>query len=164
MMSGWIWVDDGPVDLDPSEGTVLRRSAGQYDFFVTNIAADATYRWGHVWGGAGDDYLNSMAALSGGDIMLSGKIEGTVNLGTSGRDVFVLAAQGSAFVLRLSPSGGYLSHLNVGGPAAWGRLAQTGGGFVLGGRYSGIGDFDPGAGLEQREGDENSLFLSWFDW
>lgn len=164
IMSGWIWVDDGPVDLDPSEGTVLRRSAGQYDFFVTNIAADATYRWGHVWGGAGDDYLNSMAALSGGDIMLSGKIEGTVNLGTSGRDVFVSAAQGSAFVLRLSPSGGYLSHLNVGGPAAWGRLAQTGGGFVLGGRYSGIGDFDPGAGLEQREGDENSLFLSWFDW
>jgi hypothetical protein len=72
-------------------------SAGGADALLIQLAPDGAVRAGWRFGGTGDDYASSAALGVGGDVILTGTFESTIDLGglelmsAGANDVFVLA-------------------------------------------------------------------------
>ncbi|MEN0067932.1 MAG: hypothetical protein AAGA48_37730 [Myxococcota bacterium] len=92
--------------------TLLASSAGSRDIFVAKYDSGATSLWAKQFGGTGGETATGLAALSNGDVAVSGEFEGlasfdATNLSSAGDfDGFVGRLQaGSGAVLWASPLG-----------------------------------------------------------
>lgn len=139
----------GQVDFDPSAA-----SAG----FLTSAAGGATYLWKLSNAGAlvyansvaGRSTATSLAVDAGGNLALTGRYFGTADFNPDGNGTFNLTTT--------NPTGaGYIWKLNQTGSFKWAKAIQSAGGValnavaldgagnvVVGGRFTGVTDFDPG--------------------
>lgn len=69
----------GDAGLSPGEGEVS--SAGASDIFLLAFAADGTLRWARSFGGPEDDSGLSVAAHAGGEVTLSARYRGAIEVG-----------------------------------------------------------------------------------
>jgi hypothetical protein len=129
---------EGSVDF----GGGALTSAGMRDIFVTKYSATGAHLWSKRFGGSGDDAVMSLAADLAGDVVLSGKFQGSVNFGGS---TLVSAGGDDAFLAKLSgASGGHVWSKRFGstsGDVATGVSVDGGANVVITGYFAGAVDF-----------------------
>jgi hypothetical protein len=121
-------------------------SAGVRDIFVAKYSATGAHVWSKRFGSSGDDLGYGVAANSAGDVVLSGKFQGSVNFGGS---TLGSAGGDDAFLVKLSGASG--AHVwskrfgNTGGDASMGVDVDGSDNVVISGFFSGAVDFGGGA-------------------
>jgi hypothetical protein len=145
----------GSADFDPGPGTDIRTAVGDRNGFVTKLNPDGSRAWTVTFAatsaGTNGASVNSMF-LSPTSLTLAGGYGGTVDFDP-----------GPAAAQHTTGNGGFILSLTLDGVFRWVSTLDSGssctpvqvagdanGDFYVAGWYSGVCDFDPGPGVEQR--------------
>lgn len=139
------------VDFDPGPGITTKTSNGSSDAYVLKFDPSGNFVWVATVGGTNIDKGWSITTDPGGNIIVVGDFEYTVDF-DPGPAVANVTANGTisdAFILKLDANGGYVWAKRLGGP--WHDLAydvatNSSSEIIVGGEFEGTADFDPGAG------------------
>jgi hypothetical protein len=137
----------GEVQLDRDRGRLL--SKGGSDAFVASWTSGGEPRWSLAIGGVGEDRALAAVLDREGATVVTGRFQGTINLDAGQGEPIDLVSPGAsaALVVRLDPEGHPLWARALGG-AGWaeGQALALGddGEVLVGGRFAGEVDFDPG--------------------
>ena len=144
----------GTVDFDPGPGVDNRTSQGRTDVFVTKLDADGSQVWTRIVGGPGTDQAYSLALDPGGNVLITGSFQSTVDFDpTGGVDNHTAdGAYEDVFVTKLAADGSYAwtRTLGAGGSdRGWGIAADAAGNVLVTGSFRYTVDFDPTAGVDE---------------
>ena len=140
---------EGTADFDPGPGTYMLTSVGNYDIFVQKLDPNGNFLWAKAFGGTLQDESYSMEVAQG-NVYITGGFSGTVDF-DPGAGTYNITSKGGfdAFLQKMDLNGNFLWAKTFGGTGDdaaitlnvdnWGNVYTTGG-------FSGIVDFDPGAG------------------
>jgi len=106
------------LDVDPfgfvalvgnSQGTIdfgggPLANAGGYDVVVARFSPSGTHLWSTSFGGTGHDYGTGIAHQSGGDVVISGHFEASINLGPG----YTSLGSSDVFLARFDDGGGLI--------------------------------------------------------
>ncbi len=150
----------GSVDFDPGAGTVTRQSLGGEDAFLLALDPQGAFAGVVAPGGTGADAALRVAVLPGGDRVLTGRFGAPVAFEPqTGGTVLVPRGTGGAgdlFVARYAPSGALVWARRFGDAVSGADRTTLGTGLALtaagealvGGKFYGNVDTDPGAALK----------------
>ncbi len=143
----------GTVDFDPGQAGFNLVSNGDKDIFVAKYNADSTLAWVKGVGGFFEDYANSIAIDTSGNLYITGGFEGTVDF-DPGTGIENYTSQGAKdiFILKLDRNGDFVWAKVIGGPGALGDIGgaiaiSNFGDVYVTGAFEGTVDFDPGPGV-----------------
>ena len=137
----------GTADFDPGAGVNNISSQGQGDMYIAKFDPQGNLAWVKIIGGPQNEVGFDIHVDDANNIYITGEFSNTIDF-DPGPGVSNLTGNvnGSSFALKLNSSGGF----------EWARAFGLGAGLaistdgnsnvVLTGRFSGTGDFDPGAG------------------
>ncbi|MEC8968618.1 MAG: SBBP repeat-containing protein, partial [Bacteroidota bacterium] len=150
----------GIVDFDAGAGTNNLTSQGSNDVFIQKLDPSGNFLWAKTFGGNSDDAGVSITVDASGNVYTTGYFLGTADF-DPGAGTNNLTPQGSAdvFIQKLDPSGNFLWAKTFGGTFGDVGISITvdaSGNVYTTGYFSGIVDFDPGAGT-------NNLTAQGFD-
>ncbi|MEZ4307116.1 MAG: MopE-related protein [Polyangiaceae bacterium] len=120
-------------------------SAGEYDSFVAKLSPAGAHVWSKRFGSALDDDATGIAVDAGGNVLVSGALQGTVDFGGG---PLTSAGALDAYVLKLSSGGAHVWSKVLGDGANQGATAVAVGGaghVVLLGAFEGAIDVGMGA-------------------
>lgn len=108
----------GTVDFDPGSGET-NLTAGAWDIFITKFDASGNFIWVKSMGGAGSEYVYSIAVDASGNVYTTGYIVYTV-VGSDfdhDTDAGILISKGSGdpFICKLDTNGNFIWAKNFGG-------------------------------------------------
>lgn len=132
---------NGVIDVD---GVKLGTDDATSDVFVICVDADGNHRWSRVFGGSSWDFGTGVALAPGGDLLLVGVFEESIDLGGG---ALVSAGDRDLFVARLDGDGNHLWSRRFGDEATqqYVKVAvDARGDIVLFGAFSGTLDFGGG--------------------
>jgi len=132
---------EGAVDFGAGSVT----SAGLRDIFLVKYSSTGQYVWFKRFGGSGDDVVNSLAIDTAGEVVLSGKFQGSVSFGGAS---LTSAGGDDAFLVKLSTSGDQRWAKRFGAASqdiSTGVAVDGGGNVVVAGYFAGTVDFGGGA-------------------
>jgi hypothetical protein len=140
----------GTVDFDPGVGTANLTSDGNSDVFVTKFDPAGNFIWAKRLGGTGVDKGAGLAVDAGGNVLVTGNFEFTVDF-DPGLGTYNLSSvnKSDAFVTKLNPFGEFVWARSFGGEGADDGAAIAIGpanSVFLTGSFFETVDFDPGAG------------------
>jgi hypothetical protein len=140
----------GTVDFDPGAGTSNLTSAGSEDVFVSKLDSSGNFVWAKRFGGTSSDYGYSIAVDSSGNVYTTGYFQGTADFDPgAGTSNLTSAGNADVFVSKLDSSGTFVWAKGFGG-ALYDQVSSiavdSSGNVYTTGIFSGIVDFDPGAG------------------
>jgi hypothetical protein len=142
----------GNADFDPGAGNASLTSAGGMDAFILKLDSAGNYAWSRRIGGNGKDRATDIARDSSGSLYITGQFAGSVDFDPSTGVTKLASANGTqdAFVMKLSAIGAFNWARRLGGNSnsdiGEGIALGAGSDLLIGGRFRGTGDFDPGAG------------------
>ncbi|MCP4641529.1 MAG: hypothetical protein GY851_13890 [bacterium] len=140
----------GTADFDPGPGTYNLSSAGSGDVFVSKLDSAGSFVWAKSVGGTSSDKDYDVVLDGGGSVFTTGQFQGTVDF-DPGPGTYNLSSAGSGdvFVLKLDSGGNFVWVKAMGGHIGTGHsiALDSGGSIYTTGRFEGVGDFDPGAGV-----------------
>ncbi len=139
--AGWFL---GTVDLDPSAVTASFSSIGNSDTYITKLDVNGDLVWARRIGTSGDDTPYSISVDPSGNVLVSGKIQGTVDF-----DQGPGIANGNAgdYILKLNSSGDFIWVDTFGlGIANTVLTTDDSGNVHATGTFFGTQDFDPSSG------------------
>ncbi|MBL0019526.1 MAG: hypothetical protein IPP17_24610 [Bacteroidetes bacterium] len=139
------------ADPDPGPSTFSLTSNGQYDFYVEKLDSVGNFCWAVGFGGSLFDISESMARDGAGNLYITGYFQQTVDF-DPGIGTYAVTGPGyhDAFVLKLSPAGGFVW------AKTWGSAAgeigidlelDSNSNVYVAGYFEDTLDFDPGAGI-----------------
>lgn len=135
------------IDLDPGPG-VLNVTAPQLsELFLAKYSPDGQFLWGKSFGTTNINSIGDVAVDAAGNIAIVGGASGTVDFGGGPRSGGRFG--GSAFVASFAPDGAHRWSFELGdaGPTTGLSAAfDAAGNLLAGGFFTGLVDFDPGAG------------------
>ncbi len=106
----------GTVDLDPGVGTFSVTSAGNADTYITKLSSAGIFMWGKRVGGINNDYANSVALDTAGNVYTTGSFSGSVDFDPSlGTYSITATGNNDQFISKLSASGNLLWAVSTGG-------------------------------------------------
>ncbi len=158
------------IDLNPGPGTFNVSSiSSSQDIFVRKVDANGNFLWGAALGGITTDEGWAVAIDLLNNVIITGRIAGTVDLDpTAG--VFTVSTSNTGFdvfVVKLSPTGSFLWGRIFGGSSPdTGRDIGTdaAGNVYTTGQIGGVADLDPGAGVATQGGNGlNDIFIQKLD-
>ncbi|HMQ75191.1 MAG TPA: hypothetical protein PKE21_01480 [Flavobacteriales bacterium] len=140
------------ADLDPGAGTFTVTSNGSSDVFIQALDSAGGFLWGGSFGAGGADQAMGVAADAAGNVYVTGRVSGTVDIDpTAGTDVRVTANTSfDVFVVKLSPAGDYLWGRLLGGNGndfGYDVAVDGDGNCIIGGVLGFTSDIDPGPGV-----------------
>ncbi|MBX2903562.1 MAG: immunoglobulin domain-containing protein [Chitinophagales bacterium] len=134
------------ADFDPGAGTFYLTSVGNNDAFVLKLDANGNFLWATGVGSTGNDVANDVTTDASGNVYYSGSFTGNCDF-DPGAGVYVQASPSgeNAFVSKLTSAGAFVWEVPVDGFAICRAVALTTSGtdLVVGGTFTGTGDFDP---------------------
>ncbi|MBM4076589.1 MAG: hypothetical protein FJ267_13240, partial [Planctomycetes bacterium] len=139
----------GSADFDPGVGTLNLTSSGYSDGFVSKLSSSGDLLWAKRFGGTATVEGRSIAVDGSGNVYTTGYFQGTadfdpgvgtLNLTSSGSDVFVLKLSSSGDLVWAKAFGG--TDLNEAFSVAVGGSGNV----YATGYFRGTVDFDPGVG------------------
>ncbi|MBK8498880.1 MAG: hypothetical protein IPL52_08695 [Flavobacteriales bacterium] len=145
------------VDLDPGAGVFNVTSNGSSDVFMQALDSVGNFLWGGAIGATGADIGAGVAADNAGNVYLTGRVSGTVDLDPGAGTFFVTPPNtaADAFVIKLDANGAFIWGRNFGGLNNDGgnEIAVDGAGNVITvGVLGAAGDLDPGPGTNTAGG------------
>ena len=158
----------GTVDFDPGDGVANLTSAGENDIFISKLDPSGNYLWAKRFGDTTGDTGKSIAIDSSGNVLVTGDFTGTIDF-DPGAGVTNRTSNGSYdfFILKLDSSGNLIWAKSVGGAGAESGIfiaVDRDGNTSVTGIFSGIVDFDPGAGVSSLTSSGGlDIFVTKFD-
>lgn len=142
----------GTSDFDPGAGTASLTSTGFSDIYIQKLDTSGNFVWVKQLGGANWDYGISMNLDASGNILLTGRFQGTSDF-DPGTGVANLTSNGSydIFVVKLDSSGSFQWAKQMGGTSddvGTDVKADLSGNIYTTGRFRLSVDFDPSAGVD----------------
>jgi len=161
------------ADFDPSAGIANLTSVDLEDVFFAKYDSLGNYLWAKsissIANGDGDDQGYNIAVDAGENVYITGYFGSTADF-DPGAGTANLTSVGFSdiFFAKYDPSGNYLwakSIGDVGFDRGYGISVDAGGGVYVTGYFSGIADFDPGAGTANLTaiGSSADIFYAKFD-
>jgi hypothetical protein len=158
--SGYIYVGGNFMytsDFDPGTGIYNLVSKGMTDAFILKLDTAGNFVWAGSIGSDKNEAASAITISSSENIYVCGNFQDTTDF-DPGPGTYNMIVPGSAntnlFVVKLSPSGGFVFAKNIGETAASGM--HNGGSVSIGldgnnniynaGNFKGTLDFDPGSG------------------
>ncbi|MDZ4751594.1 MAG: T9SS type A sorting domain-containing protein [Flavobacteriales bacterium] len=144
----------GSADLDPSinEFPVFVPNGATPDLFLVKLSPDGEFIWGGTMAGSGLEYPYGMSVDAEQNLIVSGLIEGSIDFDLSDSEQIIDSPSGATgmncYIAKYSQDGDLIDAKIFGGQGddVVRTMIPTNSGYLLGGRYSGQGDFDPGIG------------------
>jgi hypothetical protein len=176
--SGLAVAPDGTVDVGGTfeqranfnpDGTFRISSSGGKDGFVSEFDANMVFKGAGSFGGSMDETLQDMALDGAGNILATGRYQGTVDFDpSSGVTNNNVAVAFEAYTLKWTSAGGFLfaAGFGGGGNIAYGTgvTADRAGNVYTVGNFQHTGDFDPsGSTFNLTAADAGSVFVSKLD-
>lgn len=157
----------GPVDFDPGPGVFsLASSNGSLESYILKLDPDGNFLWAHKIGGDGGEQGFGIAIDGDGNILLGGAFQAVVDF-DPGAGVFNLTPAGgqAVYVLKLDANGNFIWARNLGSASfCFGLTIDNSNNVITCGYFSGVGDFDPGAGVFNLTAAANTdMFISKLD-
>jgi uncharacterized protein YjdB len=147
-VGGFVKDDILVVDFNPSTtSTANFAGIGANDVFVASYTLAGAYNWHLATGSIGEDDLTSLTFDSGGNIILSGWTNGSVNFGNS-KTITGLGNKDAFFAIISAASGLTTAAYNLGGTndeQANSVVVAPDGKVLVVGSYKGAGDYNLGA-------------------
>lgn len=154
------------VDFDPSVGTFTMSSAGSSDIFISKLDVAGNFVWAKQLGGSsGDEGLGLCIDASG--VHITGTFQGTgdfdPNIGISN-----LSSSGvtDIFITKIDLAGNFSWAKKIGSALTdegHSITVDASGNVYTTGRFSGVADFDPGAGTVNLTPANYDIFISKLD-
>lgn len=148
-VAGGFW---NTVDFDPNGGTYNLTSAGQGDVWVLKLTSAGVFDWAGQLGGTSDELASALAVDGSGNVLTTGRFEGTADFDPGAGTVNRTSAGGrDIFVSKLDASGGFLRAMAMGGTGddhGQGIDVDAAGDIYTTGSFEGTADFDPSAGTQ----------------
>jgi hypothetical protein len=143
------------VDFDPGAG-VTNLVAASIDAFVQKLDANGNLLWVIQLGGSAYDYGNSITTDASGNVYTTGSFSGTADF-DPGVAVANLSAAGgtwdvNVFIQKLDANGNFIWAKQMGGlgnDVGNSITTDASGNVYTTGHFTGVTDFDPGAGTEE---------------
>lgn len=153
--SGHIYVGGkflSTADFDPGSGTHTRTSRGNYDSYIAKYTIDGQLIWVRQIGGAGTDYIKSIAADDSGNLYVAGAFTNTALLSVDENNDITLTGAGNydVFIAKYNSEGTLLWSVKAGTPtvdAIEGIALAPGGDLVVIGYFSPSPSFNLGNGF-----------------
>ncbi len=126
-------------------GGGVKTAAGNYDVFVAKYDAAGNYVWAKVFGDADAQHAEGIAVDSGGDVVITGSFQGSVDFGGG---ALQSAGQQDIFVAKLDASGNHVWSKRFGdSDSQEGRsiAVDASGNVLVAGKFQGSVDFGGGA-------------------
>ncbi len=145
----------GETDFDPGEGRDMRRTAGEDDVFVVKLNADGDLEWVYTIGGVGYDFARDVAIDDDGNAYVVGSFRFTVDFDPKGQGDVREALEFDGYVLKLAADGDVVwVRVIAGSGSAFpeGVALRPDGLLATTGSFTGLSDFDPGEGVDERTG------------
>ncbi|OFY95659.1 MAG: hypothetical protein A3K10_10175 [Bacteroidetes bacterium RIFCSPLOWO2_12_FULL_31_6] len=141
----------GTTDFDPDSGITSLSPVGLSDVFVLKINSIGSLLWAKSFGGTALESVNRIAVDASDDLYLIGQFDGTVDFDPNfGTTLITAVGSGDIYIQKLSENGGLNWVGSVGGSNSDEGLSitvGTSGKVYCTGWYSGVADFNPGAGV-----------------
>lgn len=140
------------ADFDPGSGVFnLTSSVNSFDAFIVKLSNAGNLIWAKKIGGGGIDFGSSIDVDGLGNVYTTGHFNSSVDF-DPGVGTFSIFSNGfdDIYVLKLNAAGNFVAVLRMGGPLVESSRAikvNAAGEIHLAGFFSGIVDFDPGAGI-----------------
>ncbi len=142
----------GTVDFDPGAPVFNLTASGSGDFFVMSLTSAGNFVWAKRIGGTQGDVARSLALDAGSNLCVTGiffspTVDFDPGVGTAN---LTLTGIGDVFILKLDNAGNYVWARRIGstsGEDADGIATDAANNVLITGSFSGILDFDPGAGV-----------------
>lgn len=158
---------EGTTDFDPGESEDLRSSAGSTDVFGLKLGPDGSYDWAVTFGGVSYDKANDVSVDSQDNILFAGYYRDTVDFDPSAAaDVRTVNGQGG-FISKYDSNRLYAWTANVQAPSteygvtnAIALDIDSRGIVMLVGDFNATVEFDPGAGTDERDTEDQSAFVT----
>jgi hypothetical protein len=146
------------VDLDPGPGTfIVSTNGNSADIYIQKLDVNGQFQWGASLGSTGADAAPGVVVDGNNNIILTGKISGTVDL-DPGPGIFNVTTSNSTFdvlVLKLDAAGNFLWGTIFGGnsnDAGMSIATDASGNIYTTGVLGGSADLDPGPGTTSAGG------------
>lgn len=157
------------ADFDPGAGKVdLTSNANSSDIFIAKYNASGSYQYAKRLGGPNEDVVVDIAVDVSGNVYITGYFSGTADF-DPGAGIVALTSSGGEdmFIAKYDASGNYLfakAFGNSGNDNANSIALDGLGNIYVTGSFSGMVDFDPGAGIATltATGDED-IFIARYD-
>lgn len=140
------------IDFDPSPATAFLSAAGNFEGYVAKYSSSGQYLFAFKIGGSGIDTGRGLVLDNAGNIYVLGDFNGA-NVDFDPSPATALVSSNGAsdiFVAKYSNTGQYAWAFNAGsggGEIGWKIGTDNNSIFITGG-FSGIADFNPGAGVD----------------
>lgn len=139
------------IDCDPGPGTFNLTSSGWDDILILKLDTSGNFAWAKSMGAGVFDNGQSLALDVSGNVYTAGTFKGTVDF-NPGAAVFNLTSttNGDVFISKLDASGNFIWAKSMGGTGVencYGITIDASGNIYHTGRYTGMMDFDPSAGV-----------------
>jgi hypothetical protein len=141
---------EGGGDFDPGSETSFLYCSGGYCMYVLKLDTDGNFIWATQNEGPAYAEGHSIRIDTKGEVCITGSFTDWSDF-APGADTYELTSAGETdiFLLKLDPSGAFVSATRYGSPGTDNGAAiaiGAGGELYLAGSFRGIADFDPGAG------------------
>jgi len=151
----------GTVDFDPGAGVFNLTSTGTDDAFISKLDANGNFVWAKNIGSTGIDRAQGLALDGSSNVYVAGHFSGTVDFDPGAATFNLTSQQHDAFILKLNTNGDFVWVKTISGPSFDENytIAVDGDDSVyIGGRSSGVIDFDPGAEVFNLEANGDYIF------
>ncbi len=140
----------GTADFDPSATSFNLSSAGSTDVFIAKLSSAGNFVWAVRMGGVNGEGAESITIDPSGNVLTTGNFSGTADF-DPGAGTTNLTSVGSSdiFVSKLDASGVFVWAKGIGSTSierGHGITTDGSGNVYYTGEFSGVTDFDPGAG------------------
>lgn len=157
----------GSVDFDPGAGVYTLSSAGQQDIFISKLNTAGDFVWAKRIGGYANDAANSITVDAIGNVYTCGFYHGHVDFNPNAGTANLMSATVNSqdiFIAKLDANGNFMWAKSIGGTGYFdilGNLVDAVstayqlkldalGNIYATGSFLGQIDFDPGAGIAQK--------------
>lgn len=157
------------ADLDPSDNEFMVNgySSAMIDMYVVKLSPLGDFIWGGTVSGPGIEIPSKLTIDNAGNLVITGLIEGYADFDLSvGEQIFLNEIDSlnyNCFIAKYTSDGELLDARVFGGTGEdyVKTMLQTTVGYLIGGYYSGGGDFDPGLGSLNFEsfGDRDAFLI-----
>ena len=135
------------VDLDPGAGVSMVSSNGSSDAFVQKLDLNGDFVWGYAFGAGGADQALGVATDANNNVVVTGKVSGTVDLDPTAGVFMATAAAFDVFIVKLNSAGVFQWAKLFGGNSndvGNGIAIKADGSITTTGYFGFNGDIDPG--------------------
>ncbi|MBU1233135.1 MAG: hypothetical protein KKD01_07885 [Proteobacteria bacterium] len=155
----------GTADFDPGAGISSLTSSGSSDIFISKLDSNGNFVWAIAIGGTSYDSGTGISMESSGSVSSTGHFSATGYFATgTGTSHLTSAGFEDIFISKLTSSGSFVWVKAMGGTlldGGTGISVDSSGNIYTSGYFSGIADFDLGAGIINLTGEwSDDIFIS----